>query len=269
MNPVTPLRQFSALFGYHATSNLSVWAWTFPMVLFTQAAFGSGRYDFNLENPSSAAIIVLWIPLFVASYVFGAQIYGNAFLQTKEGRNAVYHSEFLLTRALDRGSVYWARAAIYWSVFLIPVAVWIYLGWKNPSFVLQVPSERLSHYLAMLPGSHVQETVPGGSSLLLAPSGGMWLRLWASFLIVSSAAIFQLLYTILNDSLQRARFYQWIAFAFCLLVIFGLPLFGGAALTETLFLFGVNHWIECLIALLGAVGISLFVSRKRFLDQEF
>lgn len=261
-------RQFLALLRYHSTAN--PWIWVFPLAFAPQGfVMGFHQYRFNLELANIGASQMFWLPLLFASFLFGSQMFqGMAGLNASTNiQMQAYSPEFIVTRAVDRKNVYWARAALYWLLVLIPVALWISTATASPSFTMELKPDKLQTYLTQLPGSFLQATKDGGNSVIMVPFGSLWLRLWASAQLLFAAAIWQLFIFLIMPS-RRALWYYWGAFIICIPLMIGSQIWGRKQM-ETAFLFTVNHWMLFVAVFAVTIPAVLFYSKRRFLDQEF
>lgn len=261
-------KQIKALFAYHTTANPSIWI--FPVAFTPQALLGTfGRYHYNLEAANLSSLTLLWLPLLFASFLFGSQIFSgtSGVNMSAQMQIQAYNPEFILTRAVSRGNVFWARAAVYWSMILIPIVTWLVLAVALPSFTLELNADRVAYYLGMLPGSFVEKVTNAGNSVLIVPLGGLWLKLWAIYLLLFAGAIAQLYISVIA-TLRWRIFYYWTGFAAGIVIVGCAPIFGRAYM-EKLFLFAVNHAVVLAIALIAVIAISQPISKRRFLAQEF
>jgi len=265
---MTSFGKFRALVGYHASAN--PWIWVFPLAFAPQAAVSSFNryyYDLGMANMSTAQLV--WLPLLFASFLFGSQIFSGM-----TGINAstniqvqTFNAEFLITRAIDRRSIHWARSTIYWALVLIPVLVWLGAAWLKPSFTLVLRPETLHEYASLLPGSVVQEGPSNSNPELFVPWGGLWLRLWGIGVFLFSAALGQIVIFAIIRSRARLWLY-WTAFA---LGVGGMicAMLWGRPVMEKMFFFGMAHVGACVVALVAVIIFAQWFSQRRFLDQEF
>jgi hypothetical protein len=265
---MSSFKQFKSLFAYHVTANPTIWI--FAVAFTPQALLGSfGRYNYNLEAANLSTFTLLWLPLLFASFLFGSQIFAGMYSTNMSTQLQIqaYNPEFILTRAVSRGNVFWARAAVYWSMILVPIVIWLVIAIKQPSFTLELRPERVPYYLGVLPGSFVDKVTNAGNSVLIAPLGGLWLKLWAIYLLLFAGTIAQLFISVIT-TLRWRNFYYWTGFAIGIIIVFSAPIFGRAYM-EKLFLFAVNHAIPLVVGLIAVIAISQPISKRRFLDQEF
>ena len=255
-------QQIKALFVYHVLANPYVWI--FPIVFLPQIFSSSHARYHDLGFPVSSIVTLLWLPMFLASLFFGSEIFGKA--SAAKTQMQICNTEFILTRAVDRSSCYWAKTAVFWCLIFVPLAVLIIIGLKQPSFTFEVKPDRLYYYLEMLPGSVTQSTTKSGNFLMSAPFGELWMNIWKGVLLISVTAISQLYMSVIA-TLRGARFYYWAGFAIAIALV-GAPVLGRSAI-EKLFLFSVNHAAILVIALVAVVAASLAISKRRSLDQEF
>lgn len=261
-------KQIKALFVYHTTANPSIWI--FPVAFTPQALLGTfGRYHYNLEAANLGTLTLLWLPLLFASFLFGSQIFAgmSGVNMSTQMQIQAYNPEFILTRAVSRGNVFWARAAVYWSMILVSIVIWLVIAIKQPSFTLELRPERVAYYLEMLPGSFVDKVTNAGNSVLIAPLGGLWLKLWAVYLLLFAGAISQLYISVIA-TLRWRNLYYWTGFTVGIIVVICAPIFARAYM-EKLFLFAVNHAVLLVVGLIAVIAISQPISKNRFLDQEF
>lgn len=265
---MTSFRQFKSLFAYYATGNPLIWI--FPVTFLPQALGGTfGRYYFNLEAANIGMLALLWLPFLFASFLFGSQIFAGVSAINTSAQLQVQADtgEFLLTRAVGRRDVYWARVAVYWCLIFAPMVIWLAFAFSQPSVALELRPERVAYYLGMLPGSFVDKVTNSGNSVLIIPLGGLFFKLWAIYLLLFAGAIAQLYISVIT-ALRWRKFYYWTGFAIGMTVVISASIFGRAYL-EKLFLFAVNHAVLLVVGLIGAMVTSLVISKRRFLDQEF
>ncbi len=129
-----------------------------------------------------------------------------------------YNPEFILTRAVSRGNVFWARVAVYWSMILIPIVIWLLIAIKQPSFTLELNADRVAYYLGMLPGSFVEKGDKCRQLRADRTLGGLWLKLWAIYLLLFAGAIAQLYISVIA-TLRWRNLYYWTGFTFGIIVV--------------------------------------------------
>lgn len=259
--------QFPALLRYHATVNPLIWI--FPLVFGPQLLlFNPGRYYFNLELANLGILQMMCFPLVIAAFIFGTQIFAGMAAANASTNLQVqtYNPEFLFTRAVDRVNIYWARAALFGLLVLSPCAIWIASAFFKPSFLLEARPGETAFYLQNLPGSFVQETTKSGNAIILAPWGGLWLKLWGSFLFLYCALLSQFFVFLILPSRWRRWFY-WGAFILTLALTI-LATLKGRVLKETGFLFSVHHPWLLLAGLVALAIVTQWFCRARFLKQE-
>ncbi len=93
-----------------------------------------------------------------------------------------FGADFILTRAVDRTSVFRARGALFWCIIGIAVLSWIGVAAFKPGFTLELSSrsgsvQNVDYYLRHLPGSFIQKTAQNGDVTINAPLGNIQIKM--------------------------------------------------------------------------------------------
>ncbi|MDD5201498.1 MAG: hypothetical protein PHC88_17040 [Terrimicrobiaceae bacterium] len=251
--------RFLALLRFHALG--VAWLWIYPAVLVFYALIGSiGRnFDLTLRLSMTSDLGSWMFLMFLASFLFGGNPSFGA--RAKSQRTILPDPEFLLTRAVSRPDVYWARMALYWLMVFIPVLV--LLGWAiwTPSRTFHGTSATLAEFSKNLPNGHVERAVKG-DVWLSVPQGTMLVAGWRVGLLLFTALLSQVV--VCAAALLPGR-WRWISFA----GFVGIGVAINVSTTAPNFFFAVSHAAELVALFVLLTAGSAWLCRWIFLRQEF
>jgi hypothetical protein len=151
-------------------------------------------------------------------------------------------------------------------MILIPVVLGVGLGFFPSSLSIELRPTDLDHYLNALPGSFVTSTSKSQNPVLFVPWGALWLKLWAAWVFLSAAALWQV-FVFLILPLKWRRWLYWGAFVLCMAATISLPIVGRDTL-EFFFLFSVRHQLLFGLLLVVLIPAALRFCRGRAMKEE-
>lgn len=257
--------QFWTLFRFHAFA--SPWIWVMPLALGFQGFIGMTRFYGDLDTALIFFNQLSWIPLIIAAMVFLPEFFLGGAWTTAQTQQQVqtFGADFILTRAVDRTSVFRARGALFWCIIGLAVASWIVAAAFKPSFTLELSSrsgavQNAGYYLQHLPGSFIEKTAQNGDVTIKAPFGNLQIKL-----LMGAAALFiSAVWLILLPLISRLPHRRWIYWGVFIVGIFGLsflPILGRSPLEPIVVAGLANLPVVVGISLLGVVCGQLLAER--------
>ncbi|PTX98009.1 hypothetical protein DB345_04000 [Spartobacteria bacterium LR76] len=252
--------QFWTLFRFHVFA--SPWIWVMPLALSIQGFVGLNRYYGDLSMVFLLFGQQMWVPLVIAAWILLPEFFMSSMWMTAQTQQQAqaFGGEFLLTRAVDRENVFRCRGALYWTIICVTVAVWVIAAAFKPDITLQLNSQgggaaKVSYYLDHIPGSFVEKTTDGGTTIK-APTGNIQIRVLMSVLMVVMSGVWLVFLPLISRLPQR----KWIHWSIFILGIVALPLLSlrVRASLEPLLVFGLAH-LPAMVVL--AIGILLAAER--------
>ncbi len=238
-----------------------------PLVLGFQGFIGTNHFYGDLDSALIFFNQLSWIPLMLAAMIFLPEFYlGGAWTTTQTQQQVQsFGADFILTRAVDRTSVFRARGALFWCIIGVAVLSWLAAAAFKPGFTLELSSrsgatQNAAYYLQHLPGSFIAKTAQNGDVTINAPFGNLQLKL----LMGATAILISTLWLILLPLISRLPHRRWIYWGIFIVGVFGLsflPILGRSPLEPALVLGLGNLAFVGSASLILAVGGQLLAER--------
>lgn len=195
---MTRFQQFFALFRF--TARISVMWWLLTLSLSIGTVFGGfgGSYN-DLRSVFTPINIYGFMLFFFAGGFFCSEV---LYKKSKSGAagngySDMFSEEFLITRAVDRSTVFWSRNVLYWMICVIPILAGVISGMLYPQLSLEIfnktgqAAAKAHYYLQNIPGSYIEQTKPTGTVVIHSLKGFFYLKLAVGALLLSIAVIAQ------------------------------------------------------------------------------
>lgn len=257
--------QFWTLFRFHALA--SPWIWFMPLVLGFQGFIGPTHFYGDLNTALIFFNQLSWIPLMLAAMIFLPEFFLGGAWTTVQTQQQVqsFGADFVLTRAVDRPSVFRARGALFWCIIGVSIVSWIVAAAFTPGFTLELSSrsgaaQNAAYYLQHLPGSFIEKTAQNGDVTIKAPFGNLQIKV----LMGATALFMSMAWVILLPLVSRLPHRRWIYWGMFVVGILGvsfLPILGRSPLEPVLVL-GLAHLpFVGAVALIAPAGGQLLAER--------
>lgn len=257
--------QFWTLFRFHAFA--SPWIWIMPLALGFQGYIGPTHFYGDLNTALIFFNQLSWIPLMLAAMIFLPEFFLGGAWTTAQTQQQVqtFGADFILTRAVDRTSVFRARGALFWCIIGVAVLSWIAVAAFTPGFTLELSSrsgaaQNAAYYLQHLPGSFIEKTAQSGDVTIRAPFGNLQIKL----LMGATALFMSMVWVILLPLVSRLpnrRLIYWGMFIVGILGLSFLPILGRSPLEPVLVAGLAILPIVVVISLLGIICGQLLAER--------
>lgn len=260
------------LFRLHAFAN--PWIWILPLALSAQAIFGVDHFYGDMASVFLFFNQALWMPLVLAAIVFLPEFFmgGGWMISQTRQQGATFGVDFLLTRAVDRVSVFRCRGLLFWSMILMAVVAWIAAASFRPEITLQVGSRdgetlKVAYYLDHIPGSFVEKTAQNGNITIKAPVGNIQIKVLMAMATILVASVWVIVLPLIACLPHRKGIY-WGLFT---LGVGLLPLLSikGRAAMEPFLVFGLAHLPTIVITSIAVAFAGEWFAEKQLAKLEF
>ncbi len=270
--------QFLSLLKFELSSaNFVIW-WFSGIILFQMLMFSKilGRTAHSsITMISSAGGFLMFMYCFIAIWIFFPK--GMALMP---GQNSARptgqmdHSEFVLTRAIERKHLARAKTVTFWIVALLPLLVELGISFRNPDLtLLTFTSKNSDHisqeqYMAAFPSSHLETSDSSSSDKdLVIPYGQTFRSLWDLWKVWLTLCLSQgFCAWVMNSRFQKVIF--WGGYASLLLWLISPVFFLSKPLhifpsEEHVFFFFHSHMLLLFLGALAlGVGVHLLYERQ-------
>ncbi len=238
-----------------------------PIVLGFQGFIGTNRFYRDLDTAVIFFNQLSWIPLILAAMIFLPEFYLGGAWTTAQTQQQVqtFGADFILTRAVDRASVFRARGALFWCIIGAAVVSWIVAAAFKPGFTLELSSrsgavQNAAYYLQHLPGSFIEKTAQNGDVTIKAPFGNLQLKL----LMGATAFFISTVWLVLLPLISRLSHRRWVYWGMFMIGVLGLsflPILGRSPLEPMVVTGLANLPVVAAIAVLAVIGGQLLAER--------
>lgn len=185
------------------------------------------------------------------------------------------NAEFLITRAINRSSIFWSRCVLYWIMLLIPCLMWITVTLFHPKLTIVFPYESetmkssVEYYLSQIPGNLVEQVPYKDHTRTAVQSGhGNLIIKSASVMLFLTIGLFcQWLVLCLRKS-RYAKFIFWTLFITLVALPVAMAIASIHPMEDLLFQIIHHQWIA-----LGFIVTFLLLichhGKKMYLSQEY
>jgi hypothetical protein len=274
---MSPIRSFFALLRYQAL--ISPVVWIIPAVIaFQLAIINPSKLVNDLTLLTAMAGTCMWMPMIMAWMLFASELMGRSRWitpQTHVMANAL-NAEFLITRAINRSTIFWSRCALYWIMLLISAFVWVSSAAFKPGFTLEFIREpeaaqvQANHYLKNIPGSYLDESSAANNrqkTTIRAPHGTLFIKSSAAAILILSGLVAQLFVLVIRPT-RFATVMMWTVFSILVAIPVLLNYSGRKYLESAMFQILHHPWLT--LALSAALlSLVCTVGTKLYKEQEF
>ena len=254
-----PLQQFLALLRFQAFATPRIWI--FPVAFSFQPYFSlmTGDTWWGLSLPLSSSTMLFMISMMEAAFVFTPELWTGMTGATQQAQQNLQgcSPDFILTRAVDRPVVFFARAALFWILVLLPAIVLLGVAAWRPSIAIEVrlpsPGDG-AVYLETLPGASVTKTTSYAETIS-SPTGRLAIVGTLVLLSIACSAFWQgFVFAISGFKYKRWLFYTAVV------GVVGSPflMLGGRSRSlETLVFLILKHPVAA-VGLTGAFVVAVW-----------
>jgi hypothetical protein len=260
------------LFRLHAFAN--PWMWILPLALSAQAIFGVNHFYGSIWSVFIFFNQALWMPLVVAAMIFLPEFFmgGGWMISRTQQQGATFGADFLLTRAVDRVSIFRCRGLLFWSTILMAVVVWVAAASFRPEISLQLSSrdgetKKAAYYLDHIPGSFVEKTAPNGNVTINAPMGNIQIKVLMAMVMILVASVWVIVLPLIAR-LPHCKGIYWGLFAVGVGLFPTLTIKIGEAM-EPCLVFGLAHLPTIVIASIAVAIAGEWFAEKQLAKLEF
>ncbi len=245
-----------------------------PVALSAQAIFGVNHFYGSIWSVFIFFNQAFWMPLVVAAMVFLPEFFmGGGWMMARSRQQGVtFGVDFLLTRAVDRASVFRCRGLLFWGMILVAVVVWVAVALFRPEITLQLSSrggeiQKQAYYLDHIPGSFVEKTAQNGNITINAPMGNIQIKVLMAMVTILMASVWVIVLPLIARLPHRKGIY-WGLFTLGVGLFPMLTIKIGEAM-EPWLVFGLAHLPTIVIASIAVAFAGEWFAEKQLAKLEF